>query len=183
MPTDLSSFNNHWYKPGASRLKQALWFLVNAVFLSAGWQPFSGLRRFFLRLFGAKLEKGLVFKPGISVKYPWRLSIGNHSWIGENVWIDNLDDVSIGNNVCISQGALLLTGNHDYKKATFDLMTGPIVLEDGCWIGAKSIVCPGVRVGTHAVLTVGSVATSDLKPYTIYQGNPAKAVKERILEQ
>lgn len=183
MPTDLSSFNNNWYQPGAARWKQVLWFLINALIMSSRWIPLSGIRRACLLIFGARLGKNQVFKPAINVKYPWRLSIGDNSWIGEKVWIDNLADVTIGNNVCISQGAMLLTGNHNYKKSSFDLMTAPIILEDGCWIGAKSVVCPGVRVGTHAVLTVGSVATSDLKPYTIYQGNPAKAVKQRSLEQ
>jgi putative colanic acid biosynthesis acetyltransferase WcaF len=84
--------------------------------------------------------------------------------------------------VCISQGALLLTGNHNYKKKTFDLMVGKITLADGAWIGAKSVVCPGVACGSHSVLAVGSVAVKDLKPYFIYQGNPAVPVRERIIE-
>jgi putative colanic acid biosynthesis acetyltransferase WcaF len=97
------------------------------------------------------------------------------------VWIDNLTSVTIGDHVCLSQGALLLTGNHNYKKNTFDLITGPITLEDGVWIGAKSVVCPGVRCSSHSVLAVGSVAAKDLKPYFIYQGNPAAPVRERII--
>lgn len=177
--TNLSTFNNNWYSPGAGKLKIMLWFLVNAVVLRCTWNPFSGLKRFFLTRFGAHLGPSTVLKPAINIKYPWQLRIGNHCWIGENVWIDNLTMVTIGDNVCISQGAMLLTGNHDYTKSTFDLMVKEIIIEDGAWIGARSVVCPGVRVGTHAVLAVGSVATGDLAPYTIYQGNPAQPVRSR----
>ena len=99
-----------------------------------------------LRMTGASVGAGVVIKPRVTIKYPWKLAVGNHSWIGEQVWIDNLDQVTIGAHVCISQGALLLCGNHDYKKPTFDLITGPIVLEDGVWIGAKASVALGPPV-------------------------------------
>ena len=99
--------------------------------------------------------------------------------IGENVWIDNLAEISIGSHVCISQGALLLCGNHDFKKSTFDLITRPIDLEDGVWIGANCVVAPGVTCRSHSVLSLGSVATKDLEAWTVYQGNPATAKKPR----
>jgi putative colanic acid biosynthesis acetyltransferase WcaF len=89
--------------------------------------------------------------------------------------------VKIGNHVCISQGAMLLTGNHDFTKTTFDLIVKPIVLEEGVWIGAKAVVCPGVTCFSHSVLSVNSVATKNLITHKIYQGNPAIIVKDRIL--
>ena len=85
-----------------------------------------GFRRFLLRLFGAKIGKKVIIRPSVKVTYPWKLSIGDYSWIGEDVWIDNLEQVIIGSNVCISQGAMLLCGNHNYKKVTFDLIIGEI---------------------------------------------------------
>lgn len=103
-------------------------------------------------------------------------------WIGEGVWIDNLGKVKIGNNVCISQGAMLLTGNHNYKKESFDLIVGDITLEDGIWVGAKSVVCPGVTMKSHSILTVGSVLTKDAKEYGIYQGNLAVMVKKGFFQ-
>lgn len=151
--------------------------------MKKSWFPFTGFKRFLLRLFGAKIGKGVVIKPCVNIKYPWKLSIGNHTWIGENVWIDNLDTVTIGNNCCLSQGVFLLCGNHDYKSSNFDLKVSPIILEDGVWIGAKAIVCPGITASTHAVLTVGSVATKNLDAYAIYSGNPAARIKDRILER
>jgi putative colanic acid biosynthesis acetyltransferase WcaF len=132
-------------------------------------------------MFGAKIGTGVVIKPGVNIKYPWFLEMGDHCWIGEEVWIDNLALVSIGNNVCLSQGAYLLTGSHDYKKRSFDLITKPIILEDGVWIGAKATVCLGITCHAHSVLAVGSIATSDLEPYSIYQGNPAIKKRERVI--
>ncbi len=120
-----------------------------------------------------------MIKPALNIKYPWLLFVGNYVWIGEQVWIDNLSEVVIGNNVCLSQGAMLLTGNHDYSLPTFDLTARPITLADGVWIGAKAVVCPGVRCESHAVLAVNSVATRSLDAYGIYQGNPALLVRKR----
>lgn len=134
-----------------------------------------------MRLFGAKIGKGVVIKPKVNIKYPWRLEVGNYTWIGENAWIDNLANVKIGNNVCISQGAMLLCGNHNYKKTTFDLIIGNITLENGTWIGAHSIVCPGVTLHSHSVLGVASVANHDMESYSIYQGNPAKKIRIRTV--
>ena len=180
MKTDLSTFNNNWYNSG-SPLKRVLWYMVNILCVLPAWNVSSSLKVFLLKLFGAHIGKGVVLKPGINIKYPWKLSIGNHCWIGEQVWIDNLDQVSIQNNVCISQGAFLLCGNHNYKLPTFDLIVKPIVLENGCWIGAKSVVGPGVTVHEHAVLALGSVASGNLEANGIYQGNPAEFRKTRVI--
>ncbi|UKN02080.1 WcaF family extracellular polysaccharide biosynthesis acetyltransferase [Paracrocinitomix mangrovi] len=182
MPTDLSKFNNDWYKPGG-KVKRALWYCFNNWFLLNKYNPFGGLKKFVLRMFGAKIGKGVVIKQRVNVKYPWFLEIGDHSWIGEGVWIDNLGKVKIGPHCCISQGALLLCGNHNYKKSTFDLMVGDITLEEGVWIGAKSVVSGGVTCFSHAVLSAGSVANKDLEAYKIYQGNPAQIVRERVIEE
>ena len=179
--TRLDLFDNSGYNPG-NVVGRVLWVVVSGLFFQT-WLPWpSGLKVGLLRVFGARIGSGTVIKPRVTIKYPWKLEVGDHVWIGEQAWIDNLDRVVIGSHVCISQSALLLCGNHDYAKATFDLMTGPIALEDGVWVGAKSAVMPGVTCQSHAVLTAGSMATSDLDPYTIYQGCPAQAVKPRIIK-
>lgn len=177
--TDLSTYDNSSYRPGAGAIKRTLWYFTNVLFFQNPWNPVSGLKVFLLKIFGAKVGKGAVIKPSVNIKYPWRLKIGNHVWIGENVWIDNLADVTIGDNVCISQGAMLLCGNHNFKKRSFDLITGGITLEAGVWIGAKSMLTAGIKCGSHSVLSVMSAASSDLEAYTIYKGNPAVAVKKR----
>ena len=182
MKTDLSKFDNSWYKPGANVIKRFLWYFVNVLVFKSSLFPVSRFKVLLLRWFGATVGKKVNIKPSVNIKYPWKLSIGDYAWIGENVWIDNLDDIIIGANVCISQGALLLCGNHNYKKSTFDLITGKIIIEDGAWIGARSVVCPGVTCKSHAVLTAGSIANQDLEPYGIYRGNPAVKIKDRKFE-
>lgn len=167
---------------GASAFKQVLWYVINILFFKNGFSISSSLKVSLLRSFGANVGKGVVIKPCVNIKYPWKLSIGNYAWIGEQVWIDNIAVVTIGDNVCLSQGSLLLTGNHNYKTPTFDLLPGSIILEEGVWIGAKAIVCPGVVCASHSVLSVASVANGNLLPYGIYKGNPALKVGERVIE-
>ncbi|MEZ4774543.1 MAG: WcaF family extracellular polysaccharide biosynthesis acetyltransferase [Bacteroidia bacterium] len=178
---NLRSFNNDWYKPGAGILRRTLWYFVNVAFFLNPFNPVSSLKVFLLRLFGARIGQRVNIKPSVNIKYPWLLDLGNDVWIGENVWIDNLAKITIKDNVCLSQGAMLLTGNHNYSRTGFDLMVDEIILEEGVWIGAKSVVCPGVTCRTHSILAVGSVATRELEPYGIYQGNPAQKVRERVI--
>jgi putative colanic acid biosynthesis acetyltransferase WcaF len=173
-------FDKKDFDTGASSLKIFCWYFTSMIFFRSGLMPSSAVLVWILRLFGAKIGKEVRIKPYIYIHYPWKLSIGDYSWLAE-CRIENLADVSIGNNVCISQKAMLLTGNHDYKKVGFDLITKPIVLADGVWVGANAVVCPGVTAASHAVLAVGSIATKDLEAYAIYQGNPAVKVKERIV--
>lgn len=181
MKTDLSTYNNSWYHPGSS-WKRLVWYFINELFIRNPLNPSSGLKVWLLRLFGAKIGKNVVIKPKVNIKYPWKLTIGNHCWIGESVWIDNLSEVTIEDNVCVSQGAFLLCGNHNYKLSSFDLMIAPIILKEGSWIGAKSIVGPGVTIESHAVLSLGSVASSNLDSYNVYRGNPAVKIKERQIK-
>jgi len=157
---------------------EAVWVLVVGVFFES-WIPGSKWRVSLLRRFGARIGEGVVIKPKVRVKFPWRLIVGDFSWIGEGVWIDNLATVSIGAHCCISQGAYLCTGSHDWDRDSFDLLTRPIEIEDQCWIGAQARVAPGVTCRQGAVLTMGSVASADLEQWQIHSGHPAKAVKAR----
>lgn len=163
---------------GRASWVEALWILVQVVSFSS-FLPGSLWRIALLRLFGGKIGRGVVIKPGVKVKFPWRLAVGDHSWIGEDVWIDNLAPVDIGAHCCISQGAYLCTGSHDWRDPGFSLMTQPIQIADSAWVAAQAIVAPGVKIGTGAVLGLGSVATSDLDADWIYLGVPAQPVKRR----
>ncbi len=174
----LNKYNNHNYQPG-STLKKLLWYFTNMFVFKTMLPIPSSIKVKILKLFGAKMGIDIVIKPNVNIKYPWFLSIGDYSWIGEAVWIDNLATVNIGKNCVLSQGAYLLTGSHDYTQESFDLITKPITLDDGAWVGAKATVCPGVTLKTHSILTVGSIATKDLDAYGIYQGNPATKKRER----
>ena len=182
MKSDLSSYNNSWYNPGASSTKRYLWILTSFFFFENPLFISRKVKKFLLKIFGAKIGDGFYMHKSAKIKYPWNLVVGNNVWLGEDCWIDNLSKVEMHSNVCISQGALLLCGNHNYKKSTFDLMVGEIVLHDGVWIGAKAIVIGGVTCHSHAVLSLNSVATKDLEEYSIYSGNPAVKVRDRVIE-
>ncbi|RZK22428.1 MAG: colanic acid biosynthesis acetyltransferase WcaF [Hymenobacter sp.] len=178
--TDLSTFSVGSYRPGPW-WKVVLWYPINYfVFDTAVPWPYA-VKTSILRLFGAVVGRGVVIKPNVRIKNPWRLRVGDHSWIGESVWVDNMEDVSIGHHVIVSQGAMLLTGNHDYKHSAFPFRLAPIVLEEGVWIGARSVVCPGTVCHSHAILSVNSVATSALSAWVIYSGNPAVPVRPRVM--
>ena len=167
---------------GASKIKQLLWFVLGALLVRNPLIPFSGFRNWVLQLFGATIGLEARIRPGVLIKYPWKLKMGDHVWLGENCWIDNITDVHIGSHVCISQGAMLCTGNHDYSSPGFELIAKPITLEDGVWIGAKALVGPGITAFSHSVLTAGSIATKNLEAYGIYQGNPALLIKTRTIK-
>ncbi len=177
----LDQFSSQGFDRGASRLKEALWIAFGNPFLQC-FIPGSKWRVALLRAFGTTIGKATVWKPNIRVKFPWRLAVGSHSWIGEDVWIDNLAQITIGSHVCISQGAYLCTGNHDWSLPSFDLITEPIKLETGVWIGARAIVAPGTHAEEGAVLTAGSSAGGRLERYKIYQGNKAAVAGNRTIK-
>lgn len=183
MKTDLSRYDNSWYYPGRGFVIRAFWFVTNALFFLNPLFSSSGLKVFLLKLFGAKIGRGVVIKPGVNIKYPWHLSIGDYSWIGERVWVDSLGKVEIGANCCLSQGALLLCGNHNYKKPGFDLEVGTIVLEEGVWIGSRAVVTGGSVCCSHSVLGVQSVAPRVMEAFTVYRGNPALVTQQRVIEE
>ena len=181
-PIDLGRFENSWYSSGRSRVIEALWFFFGLPLLRSTLVPFSFYRATLLRLFGATIGRGVVIKPGIRVKYPWLLRVGDFTWLGEDVWIDNLGKVDIAEHVCVSQGVYLCTGNHDWSDPTFGLRVEPITLGPGSWVGARSVVCPGATVGEGAMAAAGSVVVKTLKPWTIYAGNPATPSRARVLK-
>ncbi|GJD16234.1 transferase hexapeptide repeat containing protein [Rivularia sp. IAM M-261] len=169
------------YTPGAPLWKQVLWYFVGSPLVECHWLPMSNIKVAILRLFGAQIGQLVRIKPGVRVKFPWHLTVGNCVWIGEDCWIDNLAHVKIENHVCLSQRVYLCTGNHDWSDASFKLSVAPIYIQESSWIAAKSMIGPGVTIGKGAVLTLGSVTTHSLESMTIYSGNPAQPVKRRKL--
>lgn len=174
----LGDFNNDEYVIGRGFLAVSLWYITNVLFFKSAF-PFYKPKTFLLKLYGAKVGKGVKIKPHVNIKYPWKLILGNDIWIGEGAWIDNLDIVTIESNCCLSQKSMLLCGNHNYKKRTFDLMTGPITIKEGAWICANAMVGPGVVVAENAILKPFSFASHNLERNGIYEGAPAVKIKNR----
>lgn len=180
-PMRLDHYDNSWFTPGRSLLVQMAWYFLGAPVVRSQWMPSSFVRVALLRLFGSQVGEGSVLKPGLRVKFPWRLRVGANTWIGEDVWIDNLTHVEIGNHCCVSQGAYFCTGNHDWSDPAFGLTVRPITLSDGSWAGARSLLCPGVTLGECAIAAAGSVVSKDIPAYEIRGGNPAVFLKKRVV--
>lgn len=176
---DLSAFQNPEYDPGRGLLVRTLWYYCSLVLFETGWFPVSGVKARILRLFGAKIGHGVLFKPHVRIKFPWRLAIGDHCWIGQNVWIDNIEDVTIGDHVCISQLAYFCTGSHDHRSMGFDLLAKPIVVESGAWVGARATLLGGVTLHANAIAAGGSVVVKSVSAGTIVGGNPAREIGQR----
>jgi putative colanic acid biosynthesis acetyltransferase WcaF len=181
LPVDLSSYSAARFDRGAGKAREAIWLIVSLVLFRLCPFSLSPLKRAVLRAFGARVGCDVTIKPQVKITFPWKLTIGDHVWLGEECWLLNLERIVIGNNVCISQRAFLCTGSHNYKMPSFDLIVKPITLEDGSWIGAGCWLGPGVTAGEGSVLTAGSVAAKDLDPLGIYRGNPAVWVRSRAV--
>jgi len=148
---------------GAGKLKEVIWYLFKMFFFLSAFPFPSFMKVYLLRMFGAKVGENVNIKPRVNIHFPWKLEIGNDVWIGEEVFILNFEKITIGNNVCISQRTFICGGNHDYRLPSMPFRNGPIILNDGCWIGACCFIGPNVTVGVDSVLTVGSIVTSDVK--------------------
>ena len=181
LSVNLSRYSSGQFDRGAGVVKEGIWLVVSLVLFRLCPFSFSALKVLVLRIFGARIGRNVTVKPQVKITFPWKLTVGDHVWLGEECWLLNLEYLIIGSNVCISQRAFLCAGSHDYKRPTFDLVTRPITLEDGVWVGAGCWVGSGITIGSHAVLTAGSVATKNLAAYGIYQGNPAVLVKQRVI--
>jgi putative colanic acid biosynthesis acetyltransferase WcaF len=173
MKIDLGSYRNNAVPGDRNRIWKSAWYLCNACLFQSPVVLPARLKAVLLRLFGGRVGRGLVIRPRVTIKYPWFLELGDHVWIGEAAWIDNMCAVKIGSHVCISQGAYLFTGNHDYRDPHFRRFVQPVVLEEGVWVGARSTICAGAHLKRGAVVAAGSVLAGVAKPYVVYQGNPA----------
>ena len=171
---DLSIYDNSDFDRGAPGWKEALWVLTRCLFFQNPLPWPSALRVAFLRAFGAKIGNGAVIRANVNISHPWRLEMGDHVWIGEDVGILSLAQVTIGSNVCISQRAYLCTGSHDFRREDFKLKVAPITVRDGSWIAAASFIAPGVEIGSGSVVSAGSVVFQNIPPGTFARGNPAK---------
>jgi putative colanic acid biosynthesis acetyltransferase WcaF len=169
----LDLYDNSDFDRGASRFKEALWILCKCAFFLNPFPWPSLLRVGLLRLFGARIGRGVVIRSGVNISFPWRLSAGDHVWIGDEVYILSLAPVTLGSHVCISPRAFLCTGSHDWRSETFDLQTRAIVVEDSVWICAQAFLGPGTRIGSNSVISAGTVILKTVPNNSLATGNPA----------
>ena len=175
---DLSIYDNSDFDRGAPRWKEAVWTLVRFLFFQNAFPWPSLLRCALLRTFGAKIGRAVVIRANVNISFPWRLTIGDHVWVGEDVGILTLAPVTIESNVCISQRAYLCTGSHDFRREDFKLQVASITVREGSWIAAASFIAPGVEIGSGAIVSAGSVVFTNVAPKAFMGGNPAAVVSE-----
>lgn len=178
-PRNLAGFTGQGYSVGRSRAVQALWLLVSGTVVMRWWCP-ARLRLQILRSFGATIGQNVLIRHRVRIHWPWKLSIGANSWIGEGAWLLNLEPIVIGQNVCISQEVLLCTGSHDRKSATFEFDNGPIHIADGSWIATRATVLRGVSIGASATVGAHSLVTKDVPAGAIVLQPAATVASENL---
>ena len=165
---------------GKSAFIVQLWWIVQGIFFKNSPQFMYGFRRSLLRLFGAKIGKKVILRPSVKITYPWKVSIDDFSWIGDEVNLYSLGEIEIGKNVVISQKSYLCTGSHDYLKSDFPIFAKKIIIEDECWLATDVFVSPGVKINKGTVVGARSSVYSNLPSNKICIGNPAKVIRSRI---
>jgi putative colanic acid biosynthesis acetyltransferase WcaF len=154
------------YDKGRGSVAQALWVVISTLVFAQVWCP-NRVRCAILRWFGAQIGEGVLIRHGVTIQWPWKLSIGDNTWIGVGAELYNIDSIVIGSDVCISQHAYLCTGSHDRRSPTFEFDNGPIVVEDGAWLCARSSVLRGVTIGANSVVGATSLVCRDVPPDSI----------------
>lgn len=167
---------------GKSALYVQLWWFTYAVFFKPSPQVFYGWRRFILRSFGAKIGKKVIIRPSAQITYPWKVSIGDYSWIGDNVVLYSLGSITIGCNSVISQRSYLCTGSHNYTKSDFPIYAKEIIIKDNCWLATDVFVSPGITINEGTIVGARSTVLNNLDSYSVYVGLPAKFIKKREIE-
>lgn len=164
---------------GRSSFIVQLWWCVQSSLFTWSPQFMYSWRAFLLRLFGAKIGKGVIIRPSVRITYPWKVSIGDYSWIGDDVVLYSLGHISIGCNSVVSQKSYLCTGSHDYDSQTFDIYAKPITIGNGCWLATDVFVAPGITIEDGCVVGARSSVFHSLPTYSICRGNPAIKIRDR----
>ena len=174
---NLSNFQNPEFERGVSRLKEVLWWICRGVLFGTWFPVPSGIKVAVLRWFGAQVGQGVVIRSRVNITMPWRLRIGDYVWIGDEVMILSVAEVTIGSHSCLSQRAFLCAGSHDFTKESFDLVTGSIEVGESCWVGAQAFVAPGVVMRKASQCLAGAVVVKDVKEGQVVGGVPAKVLR------
>lgn len=163
------------------KFMRLLWGAVWTLFARFSPRPLHFWRAFLLRLFGAKIGRNVHVYPSAKIWAPWNLIMHDHSCLGEFVDCYTVDNVTIGARSTVSQYSFLCTASHDYSTRSMPLITAPIVIGDDVWITADVFVAPGVLIDDGCVVLSRSSVYSDLDSWTVCIGNPARAVKQRVI--
>jgi len=176
---DLSKFSLPENFRGKSAIYVQLWWIVETLLFKPSPQVFYKWRCFLLRRFGAEIGKNVIIRPSVTITYPWKVKIGDYSWIGDDVVLYSLGDIEIGSNTVISQKSYICAGTHDYTEIDFPIRGEKIIIEDECWLATDVYVAPGIKIGKGTVVGARSSVFKDLPEGKVCIGSPAKVIKDR----
>jgi putative colanic acid biosynthesis acetyltransferase WcaF len=176
---DLSTFSLPPGFRGRSAFVVQLWWLVQATLFRCSPQFLYGWRRFLLRLFGASIGEHVLIRPTARVQFPWKLRVGDWSWIGDDVVLYSLGQIAIGPHAVVSQRSYICAGSHSYLSKGFDIVAKPVTIESEAWIATDCFVAPGVTIGRGAVVGARSTVLTDMPSGMVCVGSPAVAIKPR----
>jgi len=177
--TDLSQFKLPKNFRGRTGIFVQIWWFVQSSFFGLSPQFMYGWRRFLLKLFGAQIGKNVIIRPSARITYPWKIKIGDYSWIGDDVVLYSLGDIEIGNNVVVSQKSYVCAASHDYESESFDIYSNKINIQDEVWVATDVFIAPGVTIHKGAVIGARSSVFNDLPGGMICMGSPAKPIRKR----
>ncbi|MFB8791202.1 MAG: hormogonium polysaccharide biosynthesis acetyltransferase HpsU [Potamolinea sp.] len=180
---DLRQYDQSKYNRGRPNWFVFLWWLVQAIAFPVSPHTFNSFRRWLLRLFGAKIGTGVIIRPTARFTYPWKVEIGEYSWIGDDVVFYSLDEIRIGSHCIISQKCYLCTGSHDIQDPAFSLKISPITVGNGVWIATDCFIAPGIKIGANAVIGARSSVFSNIPELQVCWGTPALPRYQRELRR
>ncbi|MFD0671321.1 putative colanic acid biosynthesis acetyltransferase [Cohnella sp. GCM10027633] len=179
----LDEYDQNGFSRGRNGLFVLLWWFVQGTLFRFSLHPMYGWRRFVLRLFGANIGRKVLIRPSAKFTYPWKVKIGDYSWIGDNVEFYSLDTIIVGAHCVVSQKTYLCTGSHNIRDPRFGLITSPIRIEDGAWVASDVFVHPGVTIGEMAVVAARSTVLKNVAANEVHAGTPAKLIGQRMEAQ
>ncbi|MCC0175731.1 colanic acid biosynthesis acetyltransferase WcaF [Waterburya agarophytonicola K14] len=180
---DLRQYNPSQHDRGRSSLIVILWWLLQGILFPLSLHNFNSFRAWLLRLFGAKIGRGVVIRPSARFIYPWKIAIGDYSWIGDDVVLYSVDRIEIGCHCVVSQKSYLCTGSHDITDRAFGLITAPVLIGNGTWIASDCFIAPGVAIGANSVIGARSSVFRNIPAEQIAWGTPCVVHQARIIKQ
>ena len=181
MQMHIDLYDQSFYSRGRPAWVVILWDVVQQILIHPSPHPCYGWRRFWYRCFGAHIGRGVLIRKSVSCNYPWKLTIGDYSWIGDGATLYALAEIEIGAHAVVSQQAYLCTGAHDHRDPCFGLIVKPVRVGSSAWVALGALVLPGVSIGEGALIAARAVVTRDAAAWMVHCGSPAVATGPRQL--
>jgi putative colanic acid biosynthesis acetyltransferase WcaF len=179
----LDQFDHSKIDRGRPRVVEMAWILVKCAFFTSNLPWSNAFKRFLLRCFGAKIGAGVVLRPRINIHFPWKLTIGDHCWLGDGCQILNIAPFEMQTQSALAHEVYIAAAGHDIRSATMAAKNEPILIKSGTWVASRAFIAGGVTIEEDCVIAAGAVVTKDVPKGSIVAGNPGVVVKERVIDR